>query len=198
MGLASQGSFRRMKLEDMMKRMIPAVLCILAGSAIAFAQQADIDKALLAAPGNTKAAATVIKWKADFTYDTLRKGTNKMVCYDRSGQPGQQAFAVECTSLENLPRVAQSLKIEAANPDQKSRNDAFTALEKAGMWTKPEFGSVWYHLTGADAEHTRTHVTIAVPGATEKSMGLPETNAKGGVWIMQAGSSAAHLMTPGE
>jgi hypothetical protein len=121
-----------------------------------------------------------------------------MVCYDRSGQPGQQAFAVECTSLENLPRVAQSLKIEAANPDQKSRNDAFTALEKAGMWTKPEFGSVWYHLTGADAEHTRTHVTIAVPGATEKSVGLPETNAKGGVWIMQAGSSAAHLMTPGE
>ena len=183
-----------------MKRMIPVVFSILAVSAIAFAQTPaeTIDKALLPAPRQMKEGATVIKWKADFTYDTLRKGTNKMVCYDRSGQPGQQAFAVECTSLENLPRAAQSLKIEAANTDQKSRNDAFTALEKAGMWTKPEFGSVWYHLTGADAEHTRTHVTIAVPGATEKSMGLPETNAKGGVWIMQAGSSAAHLMTPGE
>jgi hypothetical protein len=182
-----------------MKRMIPAVLCIIAGTAIAFAQsQADIDKALLPAPAAMKAGATVIKWKADFTYDTLRKGTNKMVCYDRSGQPGQQAFAVECTSsIENLPRVAQSLKIEAANPDKKSRDDAFTALEKAGMWTKPEFGSVWYHLTGADAEHTRTHITIAVPGATEKSLGLPETGAKGGVWIMNAGTSLAHLMTPG-
>jgi hypothetical protein len=105
---------------------------------------------------------------------------------------------VECTSLENLPRVAQSLKIEAANPDKKAQTAAFEAAEKAGMWTKPEFGSVWYHLTGADAEHTRTHVTIAVPGATEKTMGLPESGAKGGVWIMNAGSSAAHLMTPGE
>ena len=182
-----------------MKRTILAALAILAVSAIAFAQSADIDKALLAAPGNTKAGATVIKWKADFTYDTLKKGTNKLVCYDRSGQPTQSAFSVECTSIENLPRVAQSLKIEAANPtDKKARDAAFEALEKAGMWTKPEFGSVWYHLRGADAEHTSTHMTIAVPGATEKTMGLPETGAKGGVWIMNAGTTAAHLMTPGE
>src|SRR5712691_594325 len=117
-----------------MKRMISVVLSILAGTAIAFAQsQADIDKALLPAPAAMKAGATVIKWKADLTYDTRRKGPNKVVCYDRSGQPGQQAFAVECTSsIENLPRVAQSLKIEATNPDKKSRDDAFTAIEKAG------------------------------------------------------------------
>jgi len=67
--------------------------------------------------------------KPDFTYETLRKGTNNLVCYDRSGQPGQQPFAVECTSLANLPRVAQSLKIEAM-PDQKAVRPAFEALEK--------------------------------------------------------------------
>src|SRR6266700_5518288 len=122
-----------------MKRMIPAVLCILAGSAIAFAQSpAEIDKAVLAAPANMKAAATVIKWKADFTYDTVRKGTNKMVCYDRSGQPGQQPFAAECTSIANLERVAQSLKMEAIG-DSKEVRAAFEAAEKAGNWKKPEF-----------------------------------------------------------
>jgi len=63
------------------------------------ASQADVDVALLAAPANLRDQATVIKWKPDFTYDTLRKGTNRLVCYNRSGQAGQQPFAIECTSI---------------------------------------------------------------------------------------------------
>ncbi|PYR18111.1 MAG: hypothetical protein DMF98_26120 [Acidobacteria bacterium] len=51
------------------------------------ASQADVDKAVLALPENLRNQATVIKWKPDFTYDTLRKGTNGLVCYDRSGFP---------------------------------------------------------------------------------------------------------------
>jgi hypothetical protein len=93
--------------------------------------------------------------------------------------------------------VSQSLKIEAANADPKARQAAFEAAEKAGAWTKPEFGSVWYNMTGPDAANARSHVTIAVPGATEKTLGLPENGTQGGVWIMNAGTSAAHLMTPG-
>jgi len=181
-----------------MKRTLLVVLTILALSAGVFAQTAtdEIEKALLPAPRNMKEGATVIKWKPDFTYETLRKGTNRMVCYDRSNQPGQQPFAVECTSIANLERVAQSLKIEAI-ADQKERRAAFEAAEKAGSWTKPEFGSVWIHFSGPSQAQARTHVTIAVPGATTQSLGLPEDGSKGGVWIMNAGSSAAHLMTPG-
>jgi hypothetical protein len=88
------------------------------------------------------------------------------------------------------------LKIEAI-ADQKERRAAFEAAEKAGSWTKPEFGSVWIHFSGPTQAQARTHVTIAVPGATTQSLGLPEDGSKGGVWIMNAGSSAAHLMTPG-
>jgi hypothetical protein len=179
-----------------MKRIISVVLSILALSASAFAQSPEIDKALLAAPRPLKEGATVIKWKPDFTYETLKKGTNRMVCYDRSGQPGQQPFAVECTSIANLERVAQSLKIEAM-PDKAAQKAAFEAAEKAGTWTKPEYGSLWIHVMGADAAQTRTHITVAVPGATKQSTGFPEDNKQGGVWIMNAGTSAAHLMTPG-
>ncbi|HEY2383731.1 MAG TPA: hypothetical protein VGK48_21360 [Terriglobia bacterium] len=183
-----------------MRRIIPVVLCILAFSAIALAQASspDIDKALMPLPARLKAAATVIKWKSDFTYDTLRKGTNPLVCYDRSGQPGQKAFAVECTSLTNLNRVAQSLKIEATAGDAKAVRAAFEDLEKAGKWTKPEFGSIWYHMSGADAGQANTHLTVAVPGATNKTLGLPEDGKQGGTWIMNAGTSAAHLMINGE
>ena len=179
-----------------MKRIIPIVCSLLAVSAGAFAQdQAAIDKALMAAPGQLKAGATVIKWKADYTYDTLKKGTNKLVCYDKSGMPAAQPFMVECTSLGNLDRVAQNMKFEAM-PDKGKA--AFDKAETDGTRVKPEFGSVWYHLMGADPEHTRTHMTIAVPGGTTQSMGLPSDNKSGGVWIMNAGTTTAHLMTPGE
>src|SRR5438132_14379399 len=179
-----------------MKFWITVVFAILAVSAGAFAQAPEIDKALLGAPANLKEATTVIKWKPDFTYETLKKGSNRLVCYDRTGQPGQQPFAVECTSLGNLDRVAESLKMEAIS-DKAARQAAFEAAEKEGKWTKPEFGSVWIHMSGPDPEHARKHVTIAVPGATTQTMGLPEDGTKGGVWIMNKGTSAAHLMTPG-
>jgi len=180
-----------------MKLIAPVVVSILAISATAFAQSAEIDKALAAAPRQLKEGATVIKWNADFTYETLKKGTNRLVCYDRTGQPGQgQPFAVECTSIANLDRVAQNLKFEALG-DKAKVQAAFDAAEKDGTRVKPEFGSVWIHLSGPDPEHARQHTTVAVPGATAQSLGLPDNPKQGGVWIMNAGTTTAHLMTPG-
>lgn len=178
-------------------KVMAVVLLVLAVSVTAFAQTSpEIDKALLAAPAQMKAGATVIKWKSDFTYDTLRKGTNRLVCYERPVQPGQQPFSVECTSIANLERVATSLKTEAST-EQKDRQAAFEALEKAGKWPKPEFGSVFYNLSGPSEAQARSHATIAVPGATSQSLGLPENGNQGGAWIMNAGTSAAHIMMPG-
>jgi hypothetical protein len=159
--------------------------------------QADIDTALLAAPANMKDGAMVIKWKPDYTYDVLRKGTNKLVCFDKSGLPGQQAFSIECTSQANLPRVAQNLKFEA-EPDRAKRTAMIAAADKDGSRIKAEYGSVWFHLMGASKDAARTHKTIALPGATAASTGLPDNGNAGGAWVMQAGTSEAHLMVPGD
>lgn len=184
-----------------MKRVTSIVLPLLAVFAGAYAQdatQSAIDKALMAAPANLKKDATVIKWKpgATYTYDTVREGKNALVCYDESGLPGEPAFKVECTMKGNLPRVAQNLKFESMT-DAKARQAALDAAEKDGTRVKPEFGSVWYHAMGSP-ENVRYHMTIAVPGATSASMGLPDNGKSGGVWIMNAGTTTAHLMTPGE
>jgi hypothetical protein len=159
------------------------------------AQSPDIDTPLLAAPANLRAGATVIKWKPDFTYDTLKTGTNRLVCYDRSGQPGQQPFSVECTSLANVERVAQNMKFDAMGDKKQA---ALDAAEKDGTRVKPEFGSVFYNLGGADRDRARPHTTVAVPFATAQSLGLPDNNKQGGAWIMNAGTSTAHLMIPGQ
>src|SRR5262249_30678783 len=161
---------------------LPIVLSTLAVSTGAFAQQAENDKALFAPPANMKDGATGIKWKSDFTYDTVKKGTNKTVCYDLSGGPNHPPFFIECTSLDNLDPGAENLKFEAI-ADKAARDAAFDKAEKDGTRVKPEFGSVWIHRMGPDQEHARSHTTIAVPGATSKTLGLPENGQQGGVWI---------------
>ena len=172
-------------------------LLALSAGGNAQAPAANIDTALLAAPRNARDGAMVIKWKADGTYDTLRPGTNRLVCYDQSGEPGEQPFAVQCTSVGNLDRVKQNKEYERKQADRKQREAMFAELEKAGTRVKPEFGSVWYTMNGKDQATARLHVTIAVPGATTASLGLPDNPKMGGAWIMNAGTSTAHIMTPG-
>ena len=177
-----------------MKRIILAAIPVLMLTTVALAQrrgeppppapplepgasQADVDKALVAAPASLKDQATVIKWKKRL--------------------PLQQPFSVQCTSTANLERETQNLKAEATGDRQKSET-MLSELEKAGTRAKPEYGSLWYAVAGADREHARpeSHITIAVPGATAESTGLPDNPRQGGAWIMNAGTLKAHIMVP--
>jgi len=180
-----------------MRRIVLFVVGVLVSTS-AFAQTPaeTIERALLAAPRQMKEGATVIKWKPDNTYETLKQGTNRLVCYDRSGDPGQQPFAVQCTSMANLDRAAQNRKFEAIS-DKAARQTALDAAEKDGTRVKPEYGSVWLTMNGPDQARARIHTTIAVPGATTQSTGLPDKPGTGGAWIMNAGTTTAHIMTPG-
>ena len=182
-----------------MKRIVLIGVGVLALSASGSAQApaANLDAALAAAPANLRDGAMVIKWKADGSYDTLRPGTNRLVCYDQSGEPSEQPFSSQCTSVGNLDRVKQNKQYEAKEADRAKREAALAELEKAGTRVKPEFGSVFYTLSGKDQATARRHVTISVPGATTATLGLPDNGKMGGAWIMGAGTSGAHIMTPG-
>ncbi|HEY6362724.1 MAG TPA: hypothetical protein VIX63_16565 [Vicinamibacterales bacterium] len=181
-----------------MTRIVLVVLGVLAVSVSALAQTAEsIDRALAAAPRNMREGATVIKWNPDYTYETLKKGTNRLFCFDRSGEPGEQPFAAQCTSVGNLERVAQNRRFETEQ-DTKKRQAMLDAAEASGTRLKPEYGSVFYSLSGPDQATARLHVTIAVPGATSQSTGLPDNPKQGGSWIMNAGTTTAHIMTPGQ
>jgi hypothetical protein len=159
----------------------------------------EISDPLLALPGNLRADAGVVKWKADFTYETMKESKNALVCYDRSGTPGQAEFSLECTSMGNLPRVVQNMKAEAEAQGDRARSEAIlNAQERNGTRIKPEYGSIWYHYAGPDRQHARTHMTIAVPGATAESLGLSDQRTNMSIWIMNAGTTAAHIMLPGQ
>jgi hypothetical protein len=157
-----------------------------------------IARAVMAAPANARESASVVKWAADNTYTTIREGTGTLVCYDHSGGPGERPFAVQCTNPGNLPRVQQNYQIEAqAAGDCDRLRSLLQAAESNGTRVVPIFGSVFMSLSGNDQASAGHHTTIAVPGATQASMGLPETRNAGGGYIMDAGTSTAHIMIPG-
>ncbi|MGE3959688.1 MAG: hypothetical protein AB7H96_23440 [Vicinamibacterales bacterium] len=150
---------------------------------------------LAGAPVAQREGAGVLKWKPDFTYETLKKSTNQIVCYDQSGWPLQQAFSIECTHEGNLARVAQNYRFEASG-DRAKRNALVNEAEKNGTRVKPVYGSIWHHLYGPDKDHVLHHMTIATPGATGAMLGLPESGAANGGWVMDAGTSSSHIMLP--
>ncbi len=182
-----------------MARIVLTVFGVLVVTAAAQAQTPAevIEQAISRSPLRFPGQATIIKWNPDHTYEVIRKGTNTLVCYDRSDERNRSPFAAQCTNMANLPRAAQNRRFRFETSTVEEENAAIAAAEAAGTRVKPEFGSLWFRMDGANVERGLLHMTIAVPGATGSSLGLPENGAAGGAWVMEAGTSAAHIMVPG-
>jgi hypothetical protein len=181
-----------------MKRFL-IVLAAAALPATSAAQSTDqvVEHALARVPGGGRESAAVIKWNADYSYQTLKEGTTGLVCYDRSSERGRRAYAIQCTSRANLDRVAQNRKFRAESTDGAGERALVAAARTGGTRAEGEYGSVWYRIEGNDMESARVHTTIMVPGATTASTGLPTTRDAGGAYIMGAGTDGAHIMVPG-
>jgi len=148
-------------------------------------------------PARFRGDATLISWNADHTYETVGEGTNTLVCCDRSDERDRAPFAAQCTSLTNLPRVAQNRRFRAETENGGGERQMINAAEHAGTRVPPEYGSLWFRMDGADVASALLHATIAVPGATTESIGISSSRAAGGAWLMDGGTSAAHIMMPG-
>ncbi len=160
--------------------------------------EAYVERMLRGLYPNLRTATGVIRWKPDFTWDVVKVGTNHLVCFDRSGEDRRNPFAVQCTSLGNLPRVAQNRRFRTESPTNEAEQARVAAAERDGTRIKPEYGSLWININGPDDRTLRVHTTVAVPGATGSSLGLPEDGKKTGAWVMDAGTTSAHIMLPGQ
>ncbi len=182
-----------------MKRIILVVAALLSIPVSATAQTATqtIEDALAPLTGSTREGAAVIRWNATFTYETLKEGTNRWVCYNRADERDRPAFAVQCTSVANLDRVAQNRRFRAESVTGDEEQALVAAAEQNDTRVLPEYGSMWVSMNGPDRSSAGIHTTIAVPGATGASTGLPENGRAGGAWVMAAGTTTAHIMVPG-
>jgi len=182
-----------------MKRTLCTICVTLAMSpAVALTQTAEetIGRAVLAAPAHLRADAMVVALADDGSYDVLREGSNGLVCWDRSDEPGR-TFSVQCTAVGNLARVSQNRAWNMSGEPPEEIKRIMSVAEADGSREVPEFGSVYYSLDGDSPDSARSHMTIAVPFATSDTLGLPDQGRRDGVWLMDAGTSSAHIMVPG-
>ncbi len=157
-----------------------------------------VERMLAGLSANLRAATGVIRWKTDFTFETVKKGTNRLVCFDRASEDRRNPFAAQCTSLGSLERVAQNRRFRVASKTEAEEQAMIAAAEKNGTRIKPEYGAPWININGPDHKTLRVHFTIAMPGATAASLGLPDNGKQNGAWVMDGGTSAAHIMLPGQ
>ena len=184
-----------------MNRCLLLVLAaLLAAPALATAQSSDeelIAKATLAAPQRVRGGAGVVRWDANNNRIIVKASENGLVCWDRSDVPGTAPFAVQCSAAGNLPRFEQNRMFAFKAADADERRAMMAAAEAEGKRVLAKFGTVWYSLNGPDQENAGLHTTIAVPNATAETVGLPDSRRSDGLWLMEAGTSSAHLMVPG-
>ena len=184
-----------------MQRLLLFVLAaLLAAPALSLAQSSDeelVARATMAAPQRVRGGAGVVRWDDNNNRIVVKESENGLVCWDRSEVPGTAPFAVQCSAEANLPRFEQNRMFSYQAADADERRALMAASEEDGTRALAAFGSVWYSMNGADQENANRHATIAVPNATADSVGLPVARRSDGLWLMQAGTSSAHLMVPG-
>lgn len=165
-------------------------------------KEIQIKMAVLAAPEDQRAQATVYGFDPKGEVILLRQGTNQTVCLaDESGRAG---LSVSCYHKSLQPFMARGW---ALRKEGKSADEIFKIREaesKAGKLKLGDQGSLLNALTAEEADvnwstgeakNTYTRSVVYIPWATSESTGLPIKPAGPGLpWIMDPGTHRAHIM----
>lgn len=162
----------------------------------------QIATALLAAPAEQRAAATVYGYDQQGKLITLHEGSNALICL--ADDPTREGFSASCyhRDLEPFMQRGRDLKAEG-----KSGQEIFDLREKevkAGKLKMPEQPSTLF-VYSAPAENYDAEAgevtdgsfryVVYIPYATAESTGLPlSPEAPGMPWIMDPGTHRAHIM----
>jgi len=165
-------------------------------------KEEQIQAAVMAAPEDQRAGATVLGYDEKGDVVMLREGTNNMVCL--ADDPNQPGFNAACyhKDLEAFMARGRILKAEG-----KSSQEIFEIREKEaknGSLQMPEAPSTLHILSGKDGkfnaesgtvENANYRYVVYIPFATAESTGLPLSPiVPGGPWIMDPGTHRAHIM----
>jgi hypothetical protein len=187
-------------------KLISSLLFILIGFS-AFSQnqpakEIQIKMAVLAAPEDQRANATVYGYDAKGEVIMLRQGTNQTVCL--ADEPGRSGLSVSCYHKSLQPFMARGWQLRK---EGKTADEIFKIREaeaKSGKLKLGDQGSLLNALTAEEADvnwstgeakNTYTRSVVYIPWATAESTGLPLKPAAPGLpWIMDPGTHRAHIM----
>ncbi len=191
-----------------MKKLSSLFILLLACCLSGCAQETVPDKdmqvktAVMAAPEDQRAGATVYGYTNKGNLKLLREGSNKLICL--SDDPDRPGFQAVCYHEGLEPFMARGRELKA---EGKSGTDIFKIREaeaKSGKLKMPEQPTTLHLLEGKTGEFdpqtgkirgANYRYVVYIPWATAESTGLPtQPMVAGGPWIMDPGTHKAHIM----
>lgn len=159
----------------------------------------QIAVAVMAAPEELRAGATVFGYSAKNELVTLRQGTNELICL--ASDPRREAFNVACYHKELDPFMARGRELTAEGVTGQKRHDIRYEEITSGKLAMPTEARMLYVFTGAkfdpgtgEVEKPYLRWVVYTPYATQESTGLSTKPAEGSPWLMFPGTPGAHIM----
>lgn len=164
------------------------------------AADSQIAAAVLAAPEDRRAGATVLGYDEKGALVTLRKGSNELVCL--ADDPKAPGFSVACYHQDLEPYMARGRELRAQGmTNQRAINDTRWKEVQAGTLKMPKEPRTLYVLSGKGYDPAAVAVAdqylrwvIYVPFATAETTGLSTKPVENGPWLMDPGTPGAHIM----
>jgi hypothetical protein len=161
---------------------------------------AQMASAVLAAPEDRRAGATILGYDEKGTLVTLRKGSNEFVCL--ADDPKAAGFSVACYHQDLEPYMARGRELRAQGiTNQRAINDTRWKEVQAGSLKMPKEPRTLYVLSGKAYDAAAGTVAdqylrwvIYVPFATAETTGLSTKPVENGPWLMDPGTAGAHIM----
>lgn len=188
-----------------MKHVLAFILIVVSiqqGQAQIPSTEVQIKIAVLAAPEDKRAEATVYGYDANGKFILLRKGGNELICL--SDNPKQNGLSVSCYHQDLEPFMARGRELKA---DGKTFQEIFNIREaeaKSGKLVMPKQASNLqvfsapaesYDVNTGEVTKGKFRYVVYIPWATAASTGLPtKPEAPGMPWIMDPGTHRAHIM----
>ena len=185
-------------------------LCILFFSAsfTACAQQnvppaeVQIKAAVLAAPADKRAGATVYGYGPNKELQVLRKGTNELICL--ADNPEEKGFSVACYHRDLEPFMKRGRELRKEGKQGREIFDTREREVKAGKLQMPKQPTTLFVYTAKDEDFDAAtgavkngylRYVVYIPYATAESTGLPlKPEGPAMPWIMDPGTHGAHIM----
>lgn len=162
----------------------------------------QIAAAVMAAPEEVRAGATVLGYNAAGELVTLREGDNGLICL--ADDPAQKGFQCACYHENLEPFMARGRELKAEGKTFQEIFDIREAEAKAGTLPMPDHPATLHILSGPEGRYDAATGTVVdayyryvvyIPWATAASTGLPTAPiVPGGPWIMDPGTHRAHIM----
>ena len=191
-----------MKIAPILTTLLLSALSAYAQTPTVPSPDMQIKTAVLAAPADKQAGATVYGYSGKNEFTLLRQGTNELICL--ADDPAQKGLSVSCYHRDLEPFMKRGRELKQQGKKAKEIQDIREQEAKDKKLIMPSHPSSLFVYTAKDENYNATtgdvkdgylRYVVYIPYATAETTGLPlKPDAPGMPWIMDPGTHRAHIM----